>query len=55
MIVTKDCYTITDLILQTASQNETELVWIFLSRTADLNEKEDQTKKEGPYKSFHFL
>ena len=27
MIVTKDCYTITDLVLQTAPQNETELVW----------------------------
>ena len=26
-IVTKYCYTITDLVLQTASQNETELVW----------------------------
>ena len=27
MIVTKDFYTITDLVLQTATQNETELVW----------------------------
>ena len=27
MIVTKDCYTITDLVIQTAPQNETELVW----------------------------
>ena len=27
MIVTKDCYAITDLVLQTATQNETELVW----------------------------
>ena len=27
MIVTKDCYTIIDLVLQTATQNETELVW----------------------------
>ena len=27
MIVTKDCYTITDLVLQIAPQNETELVW----------------------------
>ena len=27
MIVTKDCYTITDLVLQTATLNETELVW----------------------------
>ena len=27
MIVTKDCYTITDLVLQTTPQNETELVW----------------------------
>ena len=27
MIVTKECYTITDLVLQTATQNETELVW----------------------------
>ena len=27
IIVTKDCYTITDLVLQTATQNETELVW----------------------------
>ena len=27
IIVTKDCYTITDLILRTAPQNETELVW----------------------------
>ena len=27
MIVTRDCYTITDLVLQTATQNETELVW----------------------------
>ena len=27
MIVTNDCYTITDLVLQTAPQNETELVW----------------------------
>ena len=27
MIVTKDCYTITDLVLQTALQNETKLVW----------------------------
>ena len=25
--MTKDCYTITDLILQTATQNETELFW----------------------------
>ena len=27
MIVTKDCYTITDLVLQGAPQNETELIW----------------------------
>ena len=27
MIVTKDCYTITDLVLQTTPQNKTELVW----------------------------
>ena len=27
MIVTKYCYTITDLVLQTPPQNETELVW----------------------------
>ena len=27
MIVTKDCYTITDLVLHTTPQNETELVW----------------------------
>ena len=27
MIVTKDCYTITDLVLQTDSKNETELAW----------------------------
>ena len=27
MIVTKDCYTITGLVLPTAIQNETELVW----------------------------
>ena len=27
MIVTKYCYTITDLVLQTTPQNETELVW----------------------------
>ena len=27
MIVTKDCYTITDLVPQTTPQNETELVW----------------------------
>ena len=27
MIVTKDCYTITDFVLKTATQNETELVW----------------------------
>ena len=27
MIVTKDCYTITGLVLQTATQNETKLVW----------------------------
>ena len=27
MIVTKDCYTITDLVLQTTPQNETEMVW----------------------------
>ena len=27
MIVTKGCYTITDLVLQTTLQNETELVW----------------------------
>ena len=27
MIVPKDCYTITDLVLQTAPQKETELVW----------------------------
>ena len=27
MIVTKDCYTLTDLVLQTATQNKTELVW----------------------------
>ena len=27
MIVTKDYYTITDLVLQTTPQNETELVW----------------------------
>ena len=25
--MTNDCYTITDLVLQTATQNETELVW----------------------------
>ena len=25
--MTKDCYTITDLVLPTTSQNETELVW----------------------------
>ena len=27
MILTKDCYTITDLVLETTPQNETELVW----------------------------
>ena len=27
MTVTQDCYTITDLVLQTNPQNETELVW----------------------------
>ena len=27
MIVTTVCYTITDLVLQTTPQNETELVW----------------------------
>ena len=27
MIVTKECYTITDLVLPTATPNETELVW----------------------------
>ena len=27
MMVTKDCYTITDLVLQTTPQNENELVW----------------------------
>ena len=27
MIVTKDCYTITDLLPPTATQNETELAW----------------------------
>ena len=27
MLVTKDCYTITDLVLQTTPQNETELFW----------------------------
>ena len=27
MIVTKDCYTITDPVIQTTPQNETELVW----------------------------
>ena len=27
MIVTKDCHTITDLVLQTTPQNETELIW----------------------------
>ena len=27
MIVTKDCYNITELVLPTATQNETELVW----------------------------
>ena len=27
MIVIKDCYTITDFVLPTAIQNETELVW----------------------------
>ena len=27
MIVTKDCYNITDLVLQTATQNGTKLVW----------------------------
>ena len=27
MIMTKDCYTITDLVLQTTTQNKTELVW----------------------------
>ena len=30
-------------------------VSVFLSRTKDPNEKEDQTKKEDSYKSFHFL
>ena len=27
MKVTKDCYTITDLVLPTTTQNETELIW----------------------------
>ena len=27
MIVTKYCYTTTDLVLPTATQNETELIW----------------------------
>ena len=27
MIVTKDCYTIINLVLQTATQNDTKLVW----------------------------
>ena len=31
MIMTKDCYTITDLVLQTATQNKTELVWATIS------------------------
>ena len=34
---------------------EDQKSFCFLSRTEDLNEKEDQTKKEGSYKSFHFL
>ena len=37
MIVTKDCYTITDLVLQTAPQNETELVWATITLKATLN------------------
>ena len=31
MIVTKDCYTITDLVLSTATLNETELVWAIIT------------------------
>ena len=31
MIVTKDCYIITDLVLQTATQNETEQVWAIIT------------------------
>ena len=32
MIVTKDCYTITDLVLQTTPKNETELVWATITK-----------------------
>ena len=31
MIVTEDCYVITDLVLPTATENETELVWATVS------------------------
>ena len=31
MIVTKACYTITDLVLQTPHQNKTELVWVTIA------------------------
>ena len=31
MIVTKDCYNITDFVLQTTTQNETELVWVTIT------------------------
>ena len=37
MIVTKDCYNITDLVLQTAPQNETEVVWATITLKTTLN------------------
>ena len=35
MIVTKYCYTITDLVLPTATQNKTELVWATITLIKD--------------------
>ena len=52
----------TDIISQICSLHtpikgtkKTKKVSVFLSRTEDLNGKEDQTKKEGSYKTFHIL
>ena len=43
MIVTKDCYTITDLVLPTDTQNETELVW------ATIHFKDHSKLMVGPF------
>ena len=37
MIVTRDYYTITDLVLPTAAQNEIELVWATITLKTTLN------------------